>query len=533
MASVFKRGGKANRGGYWYVAWVDHAGKRRTRCTKTTDKAAAERIAAKLQSDTALRREGVIDPSLDAAAKESRRSIESHLEAFQAKLESAHRDPKHVRETVRQIRAIAKYGEMERAIDIAADKVIAAIKKIGAERKTGFGPRTVQAYLTAIKSFTKWLADPVNPKLIVDPLSSTKKPNPKINRRLERRALSHDEWQHLLKAVGSGPDRFGLSSGERSLLYRLAIQTGLRANEIRNLGPGNLFLDVDPPCVTCDAGSAKNRKTARQFIDRGLAEDLRRLAGTGQGGVGVIRLPHECDVAEMLRADLAAARAAWIESAADSTEAQERSESDFLLAKDHDGRWLDFHALRHTCGAWLASAGVHPKVVQGIMRHSTITLTMDTYGHLFPGHEADAAAKLFSLLAPIDAQRCIQQTGVEIVRAGASRGRRGGSLWTKKEGRKPFQVAALCDTSLPNATPCESAPSRTRTWNPLIKSRRGNQLLAEKSSDLQVSAALGAAVETDSAIVKLIEAWPRLTGKVRAELMRLATRRTSKPTRAK
>jgi hypothetical protein len=31
------------------------------------------------------------------------------------------------------------------------------------------------------------------------------------------------------------------------------------------------------------------------------------------------------------------------------------------------------------------------------MRHSSITLTMDTYGHLFPGQEADAVAKLPSM----------------------------------------------------------------------------------------------------------------------------------------
>lgn len=33
--------------------------------------------------------------------------------------------------------------------------------------------------------------------------------------------------------------------------------------------------------------------------------------------------------------------------------------------------------------------GGHPKEVQTLMRHSTITLTMDTYGHLFPGQEAE------------------------------------------------------------------------------------------------------------------------------------------------
>jgi len=42
--------------------------------------------------------------------------------------------------------------------------------------------------------------------------------------------------------------------------------------------------------------------------------------------------------------------------------------------------------------------GAHPKVVQTVMRHGSITLTMDTYGHLFPGQEADAIAGMRVML---------------------------------------------------------------------------------------------------------------------------------------
>ena len=69
MGSIFKRGGKGNRHGYWYIQWRDYTGKRRSKCTKTTDKASAERIVRKLEADSSLRREGVIDSGLDAIAK--------------------------------------------------------------------------------------------------------------------------------------------------------------------------------------------------------------------------------------------------------------------------------------------------------------------------------------------------------------------------------------------------------------------------------------------------------------------------------
>ena len=47
MASVFKRGGKNNRGGSYCIQWFDHNGQRQTKSARTTDKATAERIAAK------------------------------------------------------------------------------------------------------------------------------------------------------------------------------------------------------------------------------------------------------------------------------------------------------------------------------------------------------------------------------------------------------------------------------------------------------------------------------------------------------
>jgi integrase len=166
---------------------------------------------------------------------------------------------------------------------------------------------------------------------------------------------------------------------ERVTLYALAIQSGLRSSELRSLTPGRLFLDSPTPNLTCKAGSTKNRTEARQYLKPEVAESLRRLAGSRKKGQPVFSLPPKWDMATMLRRDLEAARKAWLaEAEADTLEAERRQESDFLAVENHEGEALDFHALRHTCGAWLAKAGNHPKVVQTIMRHSTMTLTMDT-----------------------------------------------------------------------------------------------------------------------------------------------------------
>ena len=52
-----------------------------------------------------------------------------------------------------------------------------------------------------------------------------------------------------------------------------------------------------------------------------------------------------------------------------------------------------FHALRHFYASWLIDQSFKPKQIQTVMGHSSITLTYDTYGHLFPSEE-DEQAKL-------------------------------------------------------------------------------------------------------------------------------------------
>jgi integrase len=53
-----------------------------------------------------------------------------------------------------------------------------------------------------------------------------------------------------------------------------------------------------------------------------------------------------------------------------------------------------FHDLRHTAVALAIESGAHPKLIQSRLGHSSITMTMDTYGHLFPTADAELAAGL-------------------------------------------------------------------------------------------------------------------------------------------
>ena len=53
-----------------------------------------------------------------------------------------------------------------------------------------------------------------------------------------------------------------------------------------------------------------------------------------------------------------------------------------------------FRTLRHTQASLMIAAGVHLKVVQQRLRHSTFQLSADTYSHLMQGAQADAAQKV-------------------------------------------------------------------------------------------------------------------------------------------
>ena len=52
---------------------------------------------------------------------------------------------------------------------------------------------------------------------------------------------------------------------------------------------------------------------------------------------------------------------------------------------------ISFHGARHTHASLMLKQGIHPKVVQERLGHSTIAITLDTYSHAAPGLQETAA----------------------------------------------------------------------------------------------------------------------------------------------
>jgi integrase len=52
---------------------------------------------------------------------------------------------------------------------------------------------------------------------------------------------------------------------------------------------------------------------------------------------------------------------------------------------------IRLHDLRHTCATLMLCEGVHIKLVQELLGHATVSITLDTYSHLLPGMGDEAA----------------------------------------------------------------------------------------------------------------------------------------------
>ena len=60
---------------------------------------------------------------------------------------------------------------------------------------------------------------------------------------------------------------------------------------------------------------------------------------------------------------------------------------------------IRFYDLRHTCATLLLSRGHHPKLVQELLGHASVALTLDRYSHVLPGMGDQTAAAMEAALS--------------------------------------------------------------------------------------------------------------------------------------
>jgi integrase len=244
---------------------------------------------------------------------------------------------------------------------------------------------------------TKWGLIPRNPASVVDP--------PRVSKK-EFRPLSPEEAQRFLEAVEG--DRF-------YALYVLAITCGLRQGELLGLTWENVDLDKGILQVryqlqwvrkeTAKSGQQeygeKDGKRKRQeriwVLTEPKSAKSRRTVMLPQVAVQALKKHRRQQIAEKLKMgevwqDLGFVFTTPIGTPQDASNVRRRS-FEPLLERAGVPK-IRFHDLRHTCATVLLAQGVHPKVVQEQLGHSQISLTLDTYSHILPTLQQEAANEM-------------------------------------------------------------------------------------------------------------------------------------------
>jgi integrase len=250
MASLRKRGR------VWYYRFTDADGVKRER-KGCTDKRATEELAHEAESEAAKIKAGLVDPKALRIAEANREPIEAHLDAFLASLTQAGRKAKHVNNTRAAINRVLSLAKIRRLPDLTPSAIVPALARL---KDQGFAPRTVEAHIIAVKSFSRWAWR--DGRAADYALVGLVKPGGPMERRRVRRALTDAELQMLVETTKGAPPWRRLSGQDRSLLYAIASMTGFRRGELMSLTPESFRLDAKPPTIVCEAGYTKNGRLA-------------------------------------------------------------------------------------------------------------------------------------------------------------------------------------------------------------------------------------------------------------------------------
>ena len=334
---------------------------------------------------------------LDARRSVHHKPLTEHLDAFLDARRAKGVTEKQVKLLSTRITRVLNECNFRFWGDISSSKLLAVLNELrqnGTDDQgddvPGISAQTFNFHLQAFKQFCRWAA---KERLIAEsPVAHLQGLNVRLDRRHDRRALSEEEFDSLLKVTRKNKTRFGMTGSQRALVYRLVAETGLRAGEVASLTKEVFRLQDDPPTVTVMANYSKRRREDVVPLLPETAEKLAKHLKTVPAKALAFHMPDKS--AKMLREDLEAARAVWLGEAKTKAERRKRTESDFLKYRDRDGLVADFHALRHTFITNLARRGVHPKLAQDLARHCDVNLTLSRYSHTVLKERATALQAL-------------------------------------------------------------------------------------------------------------------------------------------
>jgi integrase len=232
----------------------------------------------------------------------------------------------------------------------------------------------------ALGDAVTWGLLPRNPAALVDP--------PRQQQR-EMKVWDAEQVREFFETVAD--DRL-------YVMWVLLALTGLRRGEVLGLQ----WPDVDAPRRTL----AVRRALVSVGYEVQLSEP-KTARGTRMVGID----PISAAALEVWRGQQAAEREAagelwqggnWVftDEIGRSIHPQRASVMFRNVIKKADLSPIRLHDLRHTAATLALTAGVHPKVVAVRLGHSAVSMTLDTYSHVLPEMQSDAADKVADLIYP-------------------------------------------------------------------------------------------------------------------------------------
>jgi integrase len=250
--------------------------------------------------------------------------------------------------------------------------------------------------------------------LLVNPVAKAVPPK---RRRYEATVWTAQQAARFLTAVRTDP---------LYAAWLVALSCGLRRGELAGLRWRDLDLDRGTLSVT----TQRTTDSDYNIITKAPKGTGRRVIDLGAGTVDALRAHRDAQLVLIARqqgwlfpVEGAVGTVGWIAEwrPTDVPDRPSASPEHVFLGEDlepiHPQRLTELfqkaaaaagvpvirlHDARHSCATLALDAGVHPKVVQQLLGHSTWSTTMDLYSHRVERLQRDATERIESLLLPTE-----------------------------------------------------------------------------------------------------------------------------------
>lgn len=379
MAEVFRtydKNGKPHSN--WRYRYKDRFGKMK-KSTGLSSKKKTEELAQKIEESEKLIRLGVMEPP-----KTFQRKIDINLVLDEyltwGKTQGGRKgfgwSKGHLNNKLNEMKWWTDQLNLNYVNDL--NGCLSSVEKCLQDRiQLGNSNKTVEQYAESITSFCNWCVN--REYLEKNPLLKRTRFNMEPKR--IRRNLTIGEIKNLISSVPK----------ERKILYTVALCSGLRANELKELTKNHL--DPENGGLKLEAQWTKNRSNGFQILPELLVKELQQLIQTDWVDSLYQKTYVRNDVSAPPKDKLL-----YVPSHTARTLDIDLKKAG--IQKVTDEGVVDFHALRVSFCTLVNEIGANPKQIQTLSRHAEASLTYRVYTKNTEGSLKQIVNQLYELIIP-------------------------------------------------------------------------------------------------------------------------------------